>query len=360
MGSILEELDRLRKTDRRGMLERLQMYPEDCRNAVEMAKRLDIKHIVDRHFKAVVFSGVGGSAIGGQLIKDWINEESKIPLIVSRGYHLPGFVDQDALVFSVSYSGNTEETLSAFHEAFRRRATVISLTSGGLLGKLSKEKGITLALMPTGLLPRAALPYQFFMIATIMNRLGLIGDSWREVDEAIEILGRLRDDTVPEVPIESNPAKRLASSMMNKVPFIYGARLFEGVAYRLGTQLNENSKVPAASGSFPELFHNAVMGSEAPDEVLSSLFILIIKDPEETEAMTRKIDRFEALLEPRVAGLLEVRARGKGKLARMFSVIYLGDYASAYLGLLYGKDPNSMDAIIELKRVQTAGFTFNS
>ncbi len=96
------------------------------------------------------------------------------------------------------------------------------------------------------------------------------------------------------------------------------------------------------------------------DEVLNSLFILIIKDPEETDAMTRKIGRFEALLEPRVAGLLEVKARGKGKLARMFSIIYLGDYASAYLGLLYGKDPSSMDSIIELKRVRTVGFTFNS
>lgn len=351
MGSILERPERLQELDKGRMLERLRKYPEDCMNAVEMAKCIDLEAIEGRVVKAVVFSGVGGSAIGGQLIKDWIYEESKVPLFVSRGYNLPGFVDLETLVFSVSYSGNTEETLSAFHEALKRGATVISLTSGGVLGKLSKEKGLILALMPTGLLPRAALPYQFFMLATIMNRLGLIGDSWREVDESFDILGRLRDETLPEVPIGSNPAKRLASSMMNKVPFVYGPRLFEGVAYRLGTQLNENSKVPAASGSFPELFHNAVMGSEAPDDVLRPLCIMIIRDPGETEAMTRKIDRFKALLEPRVAGLLEVRARGKGKLARILSVIYLGDYVSAYLGLLYGKDPSSMDAIVELKRV---------
>lgn len=351
MDSILERPERLQKLDKGRMLERLRKYPEDCRNAVEMAKRIDLGDVVGKTIKAVVFSGVGGSAIGGQLIKDWIYEGSRVPLYVSRGHHLPGFVDQETLVFSVSYSGNTEETLYALQEALMKGASVVSLTSDGILGELSKEKGLILALMPTGLLPRAALPYQFFMLATIMNRLGLIGDSWREVDEAIDVLGWLRDETVPEVPIGSNPAKRLALSMMNKVPFVYGPRLFEGVAYRLGTQLNENSKVPAASGSFPELFHNAVMGSEAPTKVLSSLCILIISDPGETEAMKRKMDRFKALLEARVAGLLEVQARGKGKLARMFSIIYLGDFVSAYLGLLYGKDPSSMDAIVELKRI---------
>jgi len=123
------------------------------------------------------------------------------------------------------------------------------------------------------------------------------------------------------------------------------------VAYRLRTQLNENSKVPAGSGSFPELFHNAVLSCEAPDEVLKPICLLFIRDSGETNRIARKIDRFRALFEGRVGGIVEVRARGQGKLARMLSVLYTGDYISTYLGLLYGQDPSSTDAIEELKRV---------
>lgn len=351
METVIDNLEGLRKLDKGKMLTALREFPEYCRQAVEIANAAPLGDLVDRAFEAVVFTGMGGSAIGGQLIGDWLSQESTVPIVVSRGYHLPGFVNEETLVFAVSYSGNTEETLSAFQEALERRASIISIASGGLLEGLSKREGLPLLLMPTGLRPRAAIPYQFFMIAATMNRLGLIPLSWAEAEEAIKTLEQLKEEIVPEVPADRNPAKKLAMSLMNKVPFVYGPPSFEGVAYRFGTQLNENGKVPASSGAFPELFHNAVLGCEGPDEVLRSLCVLVIRDPGETVEIARKVERFKALLEPRVGGMLEVRARGRGKLARMLSVLYVGDYVSTYLGLLYGRDPSSMDAIEELKRV---------
>ncbi len=351
MDSVVDTPEKLLELDRGGMLRVLRRYPEDCRRAIEIAEATPLGDLEDRAYKAIVFVGMGGSAIGGRLVSDWLLEDSSIPMIVSRGYLLPGFVDKETLVFAVSYSGNTEETLAAFHEALDRGSAVISVASGGSLDEASKENGLPLVRIPRGMRPRAALPYQFFTLATILKRLDLVPRSWDEVEEAIGVLEKLSDELAPEVPADSNPAKRLALGLRGKVPFVYGSRLFEGVAYRFGTQLNENSKVMAASGAFPELFHNAVLGSEGPDETLGPLCILTIRDPEESVEMVRKIDRFNDLLEPNVGGMLEVEARGRGKLSRMLSVLYIGDYTSTYLGLMYGKDPSAMDAIEELKRV---------
>ncbi len=351
MDQILDDLEGLKRLDRGGMLDAVRGFPEYCKRGIEIAEAVPLGGFLEKVFEVVTFIGVGGSAIGGQLVAEWLSRESEVPMVVSRGYDLPGFVDEDTLVFAVSYSGNTEETLSAFREAMRRGSSIVSLTSGGALERLSREHGLPIVPIPGGLRPRAALPYQLFAVAATLNRLGLVGSLWAEVDEAIDVLGRLSDEMVPEVPADENPAKRLALSLKEKIPFVHGPPLFEGVAYRLRTQLNENSKVPAGSGSFPELFHNAVLGSEAPDEVLNPLCFLFIRDSRETDKMARKIDRFKAMFEGRVGGIVEVRAKGGAKLARMLSVLYTGDYVSTYLGLLYGQDPSSTDAIEELKRV---------
>ena len=349
MASNLDELERLRELDKDGMLENLGRFPEDCRLAIERAERVSLADLAGRVFKAVVFAGMGGSAIGGRLIKDWLSAESEIPIEVSGGYSLPKFVDDKTLVLSVSYSGNTEETLSMFREALDVGSPIVSFTSGGELERLSKERGLPVASMPGGLKPRAALPYQFFMLATVLERLGLAPLSG-EVDEAIKILGDVRGELVPEVPAESNPAKKLALDLYNMIPFVYGSELLGSVAYRFGTQINENSKVPAGSGAFPELFHNAALVSESPRGVLEPLCLLFIRDSLESDKVSRKIDRFKALFEPRVGRMLEARTRGRGKLARMFSILILGDYISTDLPFLYGHDPSSMDAIDEMKR----------
>ena len=332
------------------MLEALSRFPESCGEGIDAAEALPFDALRGREFKAVVVAGVGGSAIGGHLLHDWLIESCPLPIYVSRGYRLSRFVDDETLVFTVSYSGNTEETLAAFDEALGRQCPVIALTSGGELRKLSIKKKIPLISLPGGMQPRAALPNQFFSMSTVMSRLALASDSWGEVGEALKVLGALRDELVLEKPTDENPAKRLALELRGLVPFVYGPRLFEAVAYRIRTQLNENAKVPAGSGSFPEAFHNAVMGREGPEGIRNRVCALLLRDPGETPTMRRKIDAFRGLLEGRLGRVLELEARGRGRLARMMSALYVGDYASTYLGLLYGLDPSSTDSIAALKR----------
>jgi len=350
METILDHPEHLEALDRGGMLKALGRFPESCREAVEAAEGLPLDALPRREFKAVAVTGVGGSAIGGHLLRDWLLDTSPIPFHVCRGYRLPGFVDDETLVFAVSYSGNTEETLTAFGEALERGCPVIALTSGGRMQELSAERGLPLLQLPRGVQPRAALPSQFFSLATIARRLGLTSEPWGEVDEAFEVLEALRADLAPGAATAVNPAKQVALGLRGTVPFVYGPRPFEAVAYRIRTQLNENSKVPAGSGFFPEAFHNAVMGCEGPEEVRRRVSTVIIRDPEEPPEMERKMNAFKGLMESSGGRVLEVRARGRGKLARMFSALYIGDYASTYLGLLYGLDPSSTDSIAALKR----------
>jgi glucose/mannose-6-phosphate isomerase len=223
------------------------------------------------------------------------------------------------------------------------------VTSDGEMKRKSEEKGLPILSLPVGMQPRAALPNQFFLLATLFNRLGLTAGSWVEVEEAINVLKVLRGNLSPETPSSENPAKQMALALKGFVPFIYGPRLFEAVAYRIGTQLNENSKIPAGSGVFPEVFHNVIMSREGPWEVRSRICAVLIRDPEGSLEIEQKVDAFKGLLETKVGRVLEIWAQGQGKLARMLSALYMGDYTATYLGFLHGINPSSSDSIAALK-----------
>ncbi|MFQ6053102.1 MAG: bifunctional phosphoglucose/phosphomannose isomerase [Candidatus Bathyarchaeia archaeon] len=228
METMLDRLEEIEALDKGGMLRTLTRFPESCRDAMVSAERIPLDALERKRFKAVVIAGVGGSAIGGQLLRDWLLDSCPLPIYVSRGYHLPRFVDEETLVFAVSYSGDTAETLSAYHEALERKSPLVALTSGGEMRRLSEENGVPLLSLPKGLPPRAALPNQFFLMATVLRRLDLAPRARGEFDEAIEVLEALRGDLVPETPAAANPAKQLAMGLKSLVAFVYGPRLFEG------------------------------------------------------------------------------------------------------------------------------------
>ncbi len=351
MDNLLDDLRHIETLDKSCMLQILKRFPEDCRSAINRAKKVSLEGISGKRFTKIVFAGVGGSSIGGKLIIDWLWRECTVPMVLSRGYHLPAIVDDETLVFTVSYSGNTEETLSMLEEALNAGAPTITVTSGGAMSEIAVENGLPLISLPDGYRPRAAISHQFFSLATAMHELDLVGISWGEVPEALSTLEAIRDEISMDVPQEENLAKKVALRLLDKIPMVYGSSLLEGVAYRLRSQLNENSKVPSGSGSFPEAFHNAVLGSERDSEVLGNLALLLLRDPGDDEGVKRKIERFKELFTPKVGDIIEVEARGSGKLARILSLVYFGDYISTYLGLLYGHDPSSNVSIDKLKQV---------
>jgi glucose/mannose-6-phosphate isomerase len=347
MGLLLDDLEKINQIDLRGMLSVINAIPESAEEAIVLAENVKLKV---RHFRNLVIAGMGGSAIGGLLLRDWLQQATKVPIVISRDYSIPGFVGKDTLLFAVSYSGGTEETLSAFEEGKARGAKIVVFTSGGELEKRARANRVTVYKLPSGFQPRAAIAHQFLSLVVAARKVGIAEDSWWEVREAIDVLKVLREENRPEVSQGSNPAKKLATELYGYVPFIYGSRIHEAVAYRWSTQLNENGKSPAGSSFIPEAFHNAIVASEADKELLKKVCAVFLLDPAETEHLKAKTRRLIEIMKPCFGKVLEVEASGEGRLARMLSALYFGDFVSTYLGLLYGKDPSTVESIDRLKR----------
>ncbi len=350
MEHLLDDPEYLKSHDRDDMLSALTRFPSSAWKAVRDAEKLELGGVSKKTFDALVVAGMGGSAVGGILLRDWLRDVSKKPIFVSRERRLPAWVDESTLVYAVSYSGNTEETLSQYHQAIDIGCPLVCFCSGGTLSRSASLRKIPRLRFPKGYKPRAAIAFQFFGLAAVTRKLGLLDDAtWGEVEEAIEVAKSLSLDMGPEAPTDSNPGKSLAESIMGYTPHFYGSSLYKGVAYRYSTQINENSKSPASAAFFPEAFHNRVMAREASPELLEKVCAVIVRDPLEEEAMSAKIDRFTELVAERYGRVVVVEAMGEGRLARMISALYIGDFASVYLGMLYGRDPNTTDSIDALK-----------
>jgi glucose/mannose-6-phosphate isomerase len=349
MEETLDNVNALRKLDENEMLKAIFDFPESAAKFIKEARDINLIHLTKIKFKTLVIIGMGGSAVGGLLLRDWLLETCKIPIHVSRGYHLPSWVDTNTLVFAVSYSGNTEETISQMMQARKKNCKMVAFTSGGKVLEMASRENIPCLIFPKGYQPRAAIAFQFFGLAEMAHRFGLTECMWNEVEETIKTISKLRDEMDVGVETTKNLGKQLALKLFGYMPMIYGNRMFGSVAYRYSTQFNENSKVPAGYSFFPEAFHNSVMARESTNMLLNNLCAIIIRDPEEDKDMSKKITKFSRLLDESFGRVIEVQAIGKGRLTRMMSALYIGDYASVYLGLLYGRDPSSTKSINILK-----------
>jgi glucose/mannose-6-phosphate isomerase len=199
---------------------------------------------------------------------------------------------------------------------------------------------------PKGHQPRAAIPYQFYNLAGVTRRIGLISDAkWSEVMESIKVVEEHCSEMKSEMHLESNPGKKLAEDIKGYVPFIYAPQLFTSVAYRYSTQFNENSKSPSATNFYPEAFHNSIMAREGNEELLERLCAVIIHDPKGDIQLNRKTVLSVELMKETFGKIVTVEARGESNLARMMSALIQGDYVSVYLGLLYGVDPSTTESI---------------
>jgi glucose/mannose-6-phosphate isomerase len=349
MNSVLDDPETYSKLDPDEMLKAITDFPESARNALNNTENVEI-NIDGSKYDSILIAGMGGSAVGGLLLRDWLLDTLKIPVDVSRGYHLPAWVNKKTLVYVVSYSGNTEETLSQYSEAVKLGCTVVCFCSDGKLEKHAEENNQTLVYFPKGQQPRAAIPYQFYNLAGVTRRIGLIHDGkWAEVKESIDVVESLCAEMNQEISSDANLGKQLATEIKGYIPFIYAPRLFMNVAYRYSTQFNENSKSPAATNFYPEAFHNSVMAREEAEEILSGLCAVIIHDPKENQRLNKKIKVSVELMEETFGKVIKVEAKGESNLARMMSALVQGDYASAYLGLLYGIDPSTTESIRILK-----------
>jgi len=338
----LDNLEEIRKADPSDMLGLVEGLPQQCGKAAEIAAafKLDKSYLGKGKISNILVTGLGGSAIGGDLVRTCLLNELKIPVIVNRFYHLPKFVRKKTLVVAVSYSGNTEETLSAYAEAKERKAKIVGLTTGGKLTEYCKADGIPFLQIPGGGSPRASLGYQAIGLMGILVKLGLVKDKTAEISESVEVLGSVRDEMKRSVPADKNPAKKLAMKLQGKIPVIYASQdLTDVAALRWKDQFNENSKAFAFNNVFPELNHNEIVGWEFPAHMLKDMVVVMIRDKKENPQVKKRFEITGNLLKGAASEVLEYHTRGKSIMARLYSIILLGDLTSVYLAFLNGADP---------------------
>lgn len=351
--NVIDVLDKnFSELDKANMIEVLEEFPQKMRDALRLGEEFSIStSAFTRNFKNIVILGMGGSAIGGDLLSNYLTDELVIPIVVIRGYDIPKFVDEDSLVFAVSYSGNTEETLSALKKCLEVKARVIALTSGGKLAALSQENNFPVIKVPTGIQPRAAISYLFFPVLKALERLGLIKERGGEIEETHNILRELSREYGAKSPSKNNLAKKVALILYQHLPLIYGSEgLLGAVAMRWKTQINENSKWPCFWNVFPELDHNEIVGYEIENGINLQVKIVYLQDKEGLLRVEQRREITRKIIEDKVAEFIVCPSRGKGKMARMFSLIFLGDLASYYLAILNQVDPSPVACIEDLKK----------
>jgi len=319
-----------------------------------MAMKFDLPRDYSKVNKVVIL-GMGGSAIGGDLVASLAVSEAKLPILVYRGYDLPAFVDGETLVIASSYSGMTEETLSSFEQALKIDSKKLVITTGGKLKSIAEEKSVPVFGFDYKAQPRAALAFSFLPILGFLQRLGLLSDKSADVSETVEVLRDLAQKIKEDVPLSGNPAKQLANRLYGHLSVIYGAGILSEVAHRWKTQLNENSKAWAFYEVFPELNHNAVVGYQFPPELANKISVVLIR----STSLQRRIQlRYQVtcqLLDRAKVSYQIVDGGGTNPLSQMMSLVLFGDYVSYYLAILYKIDPSPVKAIDYLKEQLAKG-----
>ncbi len=336
-----------------GMLKALWNLPEQCIEAENLAKQVAVNYDGSQ-IANIMVTGLGGSAIGGDLLRVYVGDKAGVPVIVNRDYTLPAFVSDKTLLFAVSYSGNTEETLSAYAQAKEKGAKIIALTTGGKLGEMAAADGFPVVKVPGGISPRAATGYLLLPTIIVLGKIGLIPDAAAEIADMVSNLKSLRETLAPKVPVGDNLAKQLAQKLYNKLPVIWGASgTTEVVSQRWKGQINENGKAPAYWAVLPELNHNEIVGFEKPDQILKQLEVIILRDEADHPRVQKRMEISKTIIKDVVSGITEVRSSGNTYLSRIFSLTYTGDFTSVYLATLYGVDPTPVKMIDFLKKKLT-------
>lgn len=315
--------------DKEDMLSVLENFPKQCIEAVKIASKVKVKGKVDK----VVICGMGGSGIGGLLAKKF---QDKIPIMVNDDYGLPYGVDKKTLVICVSYSGNTEETLSAYKEAKKKKAVVIAITTNGKLGKIEKN----VVFIPAGLQPRSAIGYLFLVILKVLSNSKVIKKQDNGLKEAIRLIKKKK-----EIRREGF---LLAKKCYKKIPLFYSSSLLMHVAYRIKTAINETSKQPSFYHYFPELNHNELVGFK---NMSKNFEVVFIKDKADGAKIRKRMEITAKLIRHSCAGISEIDTKGSSLAARFLTTIYIGDFIAYYLALMNKEDPTPVEIIGKLKKM---------
>lgn len=346
----LDDLDRFKQLDTFNMLDEIDNLPDQLGFAYQLGLQHELPEWKD--FKQVIIAGMGGSAIGADLLASYCAPLAPLPVSVHRDYGLPFFArGAETLLICSSHSGNTEETLDAFEAGRKAGCRVIVVATGGELARRAEENEVPLWTFNHIGQPRAAVGYSFGLLLAMFQRLGFIPDQTEALEDTLASMKRSQQRIKANIPAVKNPAKRYAGQLMGRWVTIMGSGLLSTVARRWKGQMNEVAKAGANFEFLPEADHNTLAGTMNPDEVLNphtmTLFLRAPSDHPRNRLrsdLTRKTFMLEGM------NTDYVDARGSTPLAHMWTLILFGDYMAYYLAMGYGVDPTPIPVLVDFKK----------
>ena len=338
----------MREIDKDDMYQSIWDFPENIIDAIELSENITLKNEY-RDVNNIIIAGMGGSAIGGDVVYSLIKNEIKIPFVVNRGYDLPAWANSSTLIICSSYSGNTEETISILEEAKSLGAKVIGITTGGVLESLCKNYSFDFVNIPSGLQPRAALAFSFIPLLYILKKTSLTNvevKTW--LKSSADLIKSKREEY--SLDQENNPVYQLANKLYNKLPIIYAdSGSLETVAVRLKGQICENSKILAYHSIYPEMNHNEIVGWENNEEYFSNYYVLWLMDEEMNSRNKSRKNIISEILSDLNVSQQEIKVDGNSFKERFLLLIHYGDWLSYWCAILHNTDPSPVKNIQTLK-----------
>lgn len=325
--------------------------PSQLEKAFNDAKQVDTTSIDGTKIKNIIVLGLGGSGVSGDITAAVLSPVCSVPITVSKHYELPAFVDETTLVIAVSYSGSTEETISAVHAAQAAHSPMIAVCSGGTLAEIA-EKSVTPCVVykaPEGLQPRAGMGALITPIFVALDQLGIYENGISDIESVIEQITKRRDEC--QDPNASHIVSELVAKISTTIPIFYGGGALGAVAaYRCKCDFNENAKAPAYAHYYPELCHNEIVGYGQHGDVTRQLLTLVeLRHDYEHKQVQRRFEISRDLIRETLHDVIEVKAEGQTQLAQLVDLCFIGSLASVFIALQAGVDPGPVDVIWELK-----------
>lgn len=346
----LDDVMAMEEADPGRMLAAVENFPRQCADALRIGRDLAEPPPAEG-LRGIGYVGMGGSAIGGDILRVLLEDAAGVPVSVHRGYRLPGIMGPDHLAVFASYSGETEETLSALEDAIYLGCRMLVVTTGGKLEEKARAKRFPTLTIPAGLQPRAALGYLSLTAAAALEKAGIVQGFARVAHEAVDYLQEKAEEWGRLTPTGRNFAKQLAQRLHGKIPVVYGAGELLGVAaYRWKCQFNENSKQPAFWHVLPEMNHNEIVGWHKTDDFTRMVEAIFLAEEGDESRVNRRVEITSEILKDKLGGVTVIHVGGKTRTERLYAAIHLGDFVSGYLALLNGVDPTPVENIALLKR----------
>jgi len=324
------------------MREVILNFPKQFQAGLKAAAHISKK--VNFEFENVVICGVGGSALPASLLWDYA-DDLKIPLYIHRSYGLAKQTNEKSLIVCISFSGNTEETLSGYEQAIKMGLTPIAITTGGKLKQGAEKNNLPVAVVPNDCLqPRMGTGYLFAALLKILSNCNVLADKTKEMLQTAESLN-------PSLLEEQG--KALAQKLIGKIPLIYASHRFKSCARVWKIKFNENSKIMAFWNYFPELNHNEMVGYtkiQSAQFKVQNYFVIILKDKDDNPQILKRMELTASFIKEAGYEVDLIEMQGATKLEKIFNALLLGDWTSYYLALAYEQDPLPVKIVEEFKK----------